>query len=132
MSQENLEVVKRAIAAIKRAGSRPLSRLRYAHHPAADSTRGGYGRIRGLRRHPAVLGRHSGRGSDFKLHLEHLEAVGKNRAFAFLRTAATGRASGVHFEPATTNVYTFAEGKIDRVEIFLDREEALEAVGLRE
>ena len=34
-------------------------------------------------------------------------------------------------EGATTNVYTFADGKIDRIEVFLDRQQALEAVGLQ-
>jgi hypothetical protein len=35
-------------------------------------------------------------------------------------------------ELPTTNVYDFAGGKIKRVRIFRDRQEALEAVGLSE
>jgi hypothetical protein len=31
----------------------------------------------------------------------------------------------------TTNVYDFVDGKISRTRIFFDRQEALEAVGLR-
>jgi hypothetical protein len=101
MSQENLlEVVKRAIAAINErdldlylACVTPTIQLRT---PLAAVT-GVYEGFDGIRRFWADI---ADAGPDFRLHLEHLEAVGKNRAFAFLRTAATGRASGVHFEPA--------------------------------
>jgi SnoaL-like domain len=67
-----------------------------------------------------------------QLHLDYLEAVGENRAFAFWRITGRGRASGVPVEVTGASIYTFVAGKIDRIDIFLDREEALEAVGLRE
>jgi hypothetical protein len=41
---------------------------------------------------------------------------------------ATGEPPGM----PTTNVYDFVNGKIRRIRIFLDRQEALEAVGLAE
>jgi ketosteroid isomerase-like protein len=44
----------------------------------------------------------------------------------------TGRASGIPIENATGNVYDLANGKIKRIRIFFDREQALEAAGLRE
>jgi hypothetical protein len=53
---------------------------------------------------------------------------------AFVRISATGRASGLPAasDMPTVNVYELTEGKIRRVRIFLDRKEALEAVGLPE
>jgi hypothetical protein len=44
----------------------------------------------------------------------------------------TGRASGIPQDSRHANVYDFAGGKIERIRIFLDRQEALEAAGLRE
>jgi ketosteroid isomerase-like protein len=58
--------------------------------------------------------------------------VGANRVLAFIRVHLSGRASGVPMEFAGGNVYDFADGSIRRVRVFSDREEALEAVGLRE
>jgi ketosteroid isomerase-like protein len=45
---------------------------------------------------------------------------------------ARGRSSGVLVERDAAWVYTFREAKIERLEIFGTRSEALEAVGLRE
>jgi ketosteroid isomerase-like protein len=42
----------------------------------------------------------------------------------------TGRASGIATGTESTNVYHFLDGKISRIRIFLDRADALEAVGL--
>ena len=73
-------------------------------------------------------------GPDFALTLERVQSVGAERVLAFLRASATGRASGIDLgqELPTGNVYDFVGGKIARIQIFLDRRDALEAVGLRE
>jgi len=132
MSGENLEVVRRAIAALnQRDLDRYLAcctRSVQLRTPVA-AVSGTYDGPQGIRRFWADL---EDATPDFKLELERLEAVGDDRALACLVARASGRTSGVPFEGATTNVYTFAHGKIDRIEIFLDRQQALEAVGLRE
>jgi hypothetical protein len=71
---------------------------------------------------------------DFRIELERLDAVDAGRVLAFVRITATGRASGLPAasDMPTANVYELTEGKIRRVRIFLDRKEALEAVGLSE
>ena len=71
-------------------------------------------------------------GPDFKITIEHLEAIGPDRVLALGRNTGTGRASGIPMEYVTGNVYDFAGGKIQRIRIFFDREQALEAAGLRE
>ena len=45
-------------------------------------------------------------------------------------TSSTGRASGIRLAGSSTNVYDLIDGKISHIRIFLDRQEALKAVGL--
>ena len=83
---------------------------------------------------------------DFRLTIERAEAIGATRVLVFLRVSLRGRASGlpagaisgrVSDAPAardlsTATVYDFAGGKVTSIRVFLDRDQALEAVGLRE
>ena len=57
-------------------------------------------------------------------------AVGSDRVLAFVVTSASGRASGLPVDMPAGNVYDLVDGKIRRLQIFVDRQEALEAVGL--
>jgi len=61
-----------------------------------------------------------------------VQAIGDSTAIAFLRVGATGRASGIVTGAESANVYDFIEGKISRIRIFLDRADALKAVGLEQ
>jgi hypothetical protein len=56
-----------------------------------------------------------------------------------MQVTATGRASGIpmgaeagNFLAETGNVYDFADVKIRRIRIFVDRDQALETAGLTE
>lgn len=71
---------------------------------------------------------------DFRLTIERLELVGPNRVLAFMLVSATGRASGIpaSANAPTANVYDLIDGKISRIRIYIDRSEALKAVGLEE
>jgi ketosteroid isomerase-like protein len=70
---------------------------------------------------------------DFRIELDGVDGVDSKRVIAFLRTSGTGRASGIRMTPPPlTNVYDLLDGKISHIRIFLDREEALKAVGLEE
>ena len=71
-------------------------------------------------------------GPDFRIKVQRVQAIGDSNAIAFLRIGATGRASGIVTGAESANVYDFIDGKISRVRIFLDRDEALKAVGLAE
>jgi predicted ester cyclase len=51
---------------------------------------------------------------------------------AFFSVAVSGRASGVGVAFPTTTIYDFADGKVNRVRVFLDRASALKAAGLSE
>src|SRR5215207_6606 len=132
MSEENVEVVERALAALNErdidgylACCTEDIQLRTPVSPVA-------GVYEGSGWHPAVLRRHRGAGPDFRLDLERLGGRDQGpspRLPAFNRSRARQRPA----HPAETgNVYEFEEGKIGRIQIFLDREEALEAAGLSE
>jgi hypothetical protein len=73
-------------------------------------------------------------GPDFRIELERAETIRPGRVLAFMRITGSGRTSGLQVTDGTptANVYDLVEGKIRRVRIFMDRQEALEAVGLSE
>ena len=70
-------------------------------------------------------------GPDFRIEVQRVQATGDSNALAFLRVRATGRASGIVTAAESANVYDFIDGKISRVRIFLDRQEALRPWGWR-
>ena len=132
MSQENLQVVKRAVEAINRRDIDGY--LAWCTEdvqlvtPVADVA-GAYDGPDGIRRFFTDIADAS---PDFKIVIESLEAVGPDRVLGFMRVLGTGRASGIPIENATGNVYDIADGKIQRIRVFFDRNQALEAAGLRE
>ena len=132
MSQDNVDVVRRAIAAVNARDVdgylacctddvqlvTPLAKIG-----------GSYDGPDAIRRFFADL---SDTSPDFHITAERIEAVGSERVVAFLLVSATGRASGIPAaaDTPTGNVYDMANGKISRLRIFFDREEAVRAAGL--
>jgi hypothetical protein len=131
MSQENVEVVKRAIAAINdrdvesylacctadiqlETPTAPIEGI----YEGADGIRGFFADVLDA-------------GPDFRITIERLEPVGADRVLGFVLLNMSGRASGITLggDIPSTNLYDFTDGKIKRVRIFLDRREALEAAG---
>ena len=53
-----------------------------------------------------------------------------DRVVALVHVVAEGGASGVRLERDTAHVWTLADGKVTKCEVYLDRSEALEALGL--
>jgi ketosteroid isomerase-like protein len=130
MSQENVETVERAIAAINARDIDAylacctekvelLLPMVGAEYLGADGIRRYFNDIEDI-------------GPDFLIEVQRVEALGDSNVLAFLRFGATGRASGIVTSAESANVYDIIEGKISRVRIFLDRDEALKAVGLAE
>jgi ketosteroid isomerase-like protein len=139
MSQENVEMVKRVIEAINRRDIEEYlacctEDVQFIT-PVAEVA-GAYEGTEGIGRFFADL---ADVGPDFNLAIERLQAIGEDRVLAFNRMSVTGRTSGIPAGSEAGNVYTelgtiydFAEGKIKRIRVFLDRDEALEAAGLPE
>jgi ketosteroid isomerase-like protein len=67
----------------------------------------------------------------FRIEVERIRTVGGDRVLVFgqLKVVTSG---GVAFDQPITNVYELVAGKLRRVDVYFDREEGLEAVGLRE
>jgi hypothetical protein len=134
MSKENLEVVQRVVAAVnERDVDRYLSCCTddiQVQTPWAE-VGGVYEGPDGIRRYFTDLGDTS---PDFHLAIERLEPVGPDRVLGLLRLTASGRASGVSVasEVPTALIYDLVDGRIRRIRIFLDRDQALEAAGLSE
>src|SRR5436190_9454436 len=55
-----------------------------------------------------------------------------DQVLAVIRERQVGRASGAPVEATHLAVWTFADGKVVRLQVFDDRQQALEAVGLSE
>jgi hypothetical protein len=133
MSQENVRLVERAIAAIN---ARDIESYRACctedvklETPMA-AVGGVYEGIDGIRRFLTDI---EEAAPDWRIELDGVEEVDSKRVLAFLRTSATGRTSGIRMAPPPqTNVYDLVDGKISHIRIFLDRQEALKAVGLAE
>ena len=131
MSQENVEIVRRAVTAVNQRDidgylaccTDDVQLIT----PLADVT-GAYDGREGIRRFFTDI---TDTGPDFKLTVERLETAGRDRVLAFMRVTATGRGSGIPQARSTGNVYDLVEGKIRRIQIFTDPGQALEAAGLR-
>jgi ketosteroid isomerase-like protein len=131
MSQENVEVVKRAVGAINRRdidGYLACCTEDVQLVTPVAEVGGAYDGPEGIRRFFTDIGDAS---PDFKIVIERLEPVGPNRVLGFMRVTGTGRASGIPIENATGNVYDLADDRIQRIRIFFDRDQALKAAGLR-
>ena len=130
MSQENVEAVRRAVEAINRRdidGYLACCTEDVLLITPVAEVSGAYDGPEGIRRFFTDIADAS---PDFKIGIESLEAVGPDRVLGFMSITGTGRASGIPIENATGNVYDFADGRIQRIRIFFDRDQAIEAAGL--
>lgn len=98
MSQENVEVVRRAFEEFTRGGGEPL-----------------FGTFR---------------FDEWEQELDDVIDCGDQVVVALTRQRGRGSASGANVELEYAQVITLHEGKVVRVDVYLDRERALEDVGL--
>jgi ketosteroid isomerase-like protein len=131
MSQDNVEVVRQLIAALnERDVDRYLSlctpevELSNPTTPLEGPTRG----PEGIREFFAAVEEAS---TTFCVEAERIHTVSRDRVLVFgqLKMVSSG---GIALERPITNVYELTGGKLRRVDVYFDREEALEAVGLDE
>ena len=132
MSQENVRLVERAIAAINARdieGYRACCTENVKLDTPMAAVGGVYEGIDGIRRFLTDV---EDAAPDFRIELDGVEEVDSKRVIAFLRNSSTGRASGIRMAWPQTNVYDLIDAKISHIRIFIDRDEALKAVGLEE
>lgn len=132
MSQENLEIVRRSVDAFLRGD---FDGAMHVFHPdiAFDITHtmpdgevyvGHEGFLTGLRRW-------LGAWDDYALEVDEYVDAGDS-VVIFFRESGRGKGSGMPTEQSVAVVWTLRDGKVVRVTPFLDRADALEAVGVRE
>jgi ketosteroid isomerase-like protein len=63
--------------------------------------------------------------------IDDIAEGGDDRVIAFIRAKGRGRNTGVDVELASAQVWTIRDGKAVHVRLYLDREEALQAAGLK-
>jgi ketosteroid isomerase-like protein len=138
MSQENVEIVRRAHEAFNRAGLGSEDTYRIAAkllHPEVEWH--DQRELPGATVHHGIdeVMRHLASAEE-SVHYEPsdlLEILDTGPSVvAVYRIHARGQSSGVPVERDAVHVYSFRGARIERVEIFGSRTEALEAVGLRE
>jgi len=136
MSQENVEVVRRIYDAVaRRDGVTPfevyaedivwdVSQARRAFLFTKPVYRGHEGVRQGWREWLSAFG-------EIDVEVEELTDAG-DQVLAAIREREVGRGSGVPVETTHAAVWTLADGKVIQMQLFDDRQQALEAVGLRE
>ena len=130
MLQENVEMVERAVAAINARdieGYLACCTENVKLETPMAAVGGVYEGIDGIRRFLTDV---EEAAPDFRIELDGVEEVDSKRVIAFLRNSSTGRASGIRMAWPQTNVYDLIDGKISHIRIFIDRDEALKAVGM--
>ena len=96
--------------------------------PATAAIAGTYRGASGIQRLFADL---QDTAPNIQVEIERLEVVGGN-VLAFERASASGRASGVGADLEFTTLYEFTDGRVRRISVFLDRQEATEAARVRD
>ena len=69
--------------------------------------------------------------SEFHLDVERVQAVGDNRVLALMNMSGVSE-GGIPITQPLSSVSDLAAGRLHRVHVYLDRAEALKAVGLEE
>jgi ketosteroid isomerase-like protein len=67
---------------------------------------------------------------EWRFEIERYLEAG-DRVVALVHLVASGGLSGVRLERETAHIWTIADGKVTRCEVFLERAEALEGLGLQ-
>ena len=131
MSEENVEVVERLIAALNAGDVDQYLALCTPDVEIVPPTASIEGVGRGEEGLRAYFSGLSEAWPGYRIAVEQLQALDGDRVLALTRAAAVSP-GGFHADQPMASLYDFAGAKIRRIEVFLDRAEALEAVGLRE
>jgi ketosteroid isomerase-like protein len=133
MSQENLELVRRCVEAWSTGDREKLAG--YLHpdvvfHSAITNIVGET--VAGREAILGLLDRWAEEWSTLRWEVDEYIDAGEGRVVTLHRVIAKGRASGIELDRELGGVWDIQEGLIIREWIYLDRDEALEAAGLRE
>jgi ketosteroid isomerase-like protein len=132
MSQENVEIVREAAAAFNRDGAIDEYWTDDVDYRSVEGAVDYRGPIHGKDALRAYVHDWSDTFEDFRIEPVELIDAGEDKVIAVLRTSGQAKLSGVETDLTYAVVYTIRDGKIARGREYWNREEALEAAGLRE
>ena len=69
---------------------------------------------------------------DMRIEIEGITGVGADRLVVVLRVSGRGKGSGVNVEQRNGQVWTFVDGKVARVDSYMNSADAFEAAGRSE
>ena len=133
MSQENVEVVRAHIEAYNRLDGSALAF--FDPHVVLDMSRVtglDFGIPYGHAAATDAIRRYIGAFDEYAYEVKQLTDLGAGAVLANVAERGRGKKSGVRVERSFAALYTVIAGKIARVTVFPNEEEALEAAGLTE
>jgi ketosteroid isomerase-like protein len=136
MSQENVEIVRRAIEAVLRTPKPDFDTINSLYDPdhelvsLVEQFEGGV--AEGATGYRDWLADIDETWERWETKLEGVRSLDRDRVLVECSFTGISKLGGVPVEGATTTVVTVREGKIIRSEVFASREDALEAAGLSE
>jgi ketosteroid isomerase-like protein len=137
MSQENVELVRRAVAAIFRRPRPDFAAVNALYHPEheqipIESRVEGRSRLRGALGFREFLDSSSETWEWWEASAEEVRDIGDDRVLVAGVFTALGKRGGVPVEERFAMVLTVHDGNVTRTETFSSPEEALKAVGLQD
>jgi ketosteroid isomerase-like protein len=131
MSQENVERVRRGYERFNATGRPPLGELTPDFvYTGPDNMLGG-GVVHGRDAYAAEARKFTDTFDEFRAEPEEIFDHGE-RVVVFLRFCGRAHSSGIPVNVPLAHVWTFRGDKAAALDVYLDRAEALETVGLRE
>lgn len=133
MSSGNVEIVRSTYEAFNHGGREEM--LEFLHPEIewdeSDLPARRPGIYRGHHGIISLLEENATLWEDICIAIDDIMEGDGGRVIAFIRAKGRGRNTGVDVELASAQVWTLRDGKAVHVRLYLDREEALEAAGVR-
>jgi len=134
MSREegsNIALVRRLYRAVDQGDLETFLDLSDSKIRIEDPDLPGAGEFQGRDQAREFLSQWLGSWDDYSVEIEGLRQAGE-RVVALTRHRGRGKGSRVPVELADAHVWTLRDGRVTPLRTYLDRAEALEAVGLRD
>ncbi len=133
MSVSNVELVRLAVDAANHRDVGTLDAIWCEEAEFHSTFAASEGRVfrgrQGIRDYFATLGEVF---DDLRVEIEEITEAGEDRLVVVVLVTGRGSGSGANVEQRNGQVWAFADGKVARVDSYMSRTEALEAVGLSE
>ena len=132
MSQENVEIVRRSWEAFATQGPDAVLPFLHPEVVLVDPDLPGGGKFEGHDGFLTFVRQVLDVFEDYRVEPEEFLDAGGERVVVFLRHQGRGKESGAPIELRDAHVWTIEDEKVTRIGLYLDRDKALEAAGMRE